>query len=153
MRLVVLALMLCVGLQGLVLSVQRGGGRLHFHAPAGLMHGDAQQGTAHAEHARWPERLDRAPIFRHKQHHDHRHPVVADHDHERGDASVVAVGDEGSGAATKQTAPGPRLHDLDGVPIRLALMPTLGVREGWAAAATPSIRSFIASLPDRPPSA
>lgn len=155
-----MALVLCVGFQGLALSVQRGGGRLHFHAPgAGAHiadeHGTVQAWTRHhndAMHAHPTEGREPAPLFRHKQEHDHHHPVVADHNHEPGDLSVVAVGDDAN-AASHKPAPVPRLHDLDGLPHWHVVALSPPVRAEWFAVAGPVMRSHIASPPDRPPCA
>lgn len=149
LRLGMLLLVCCVGLQGIAVSAQRAGGRLHHHIPVAQHagHGDGH-GASH-QHAHDFDHQDDD----HDHDHGHDHPDLADHGHELGDRSVVHVVDGDQDTSPSQPAPPLRAHDLDGLLIRVAVVPDPGGRDRWPREAALVIRSFVSSPLERPPSA
>jgi hypothetical protein len=148
------ALALCVGLQGMALSADRALGQPHYH-----QHINSLVVRAHDMHEALRQRNESlnehaaanngAP---HEHPHSHRH--LSRHAHDPGDSSAVYAdtGDHASSGSSPGSLPR-SVHDLDGL-IRIPELRTAtGVDVQWPPDNAPLFRSNITAPPLPPPRA
>ena len=154
-RLALLLLAFCIALQGLAMSTQRAGGRLHYHLAqmystggTGVdQHADAEHEQERVEHEGKPGHDEQE----HEQEQAHPHSSLAEHGHAIDLPGVVHVAQADAGSPNPHASP-PRLPDLDGLPVWPAALRAPGRVERWPETPALPIRSFVGPRLERPPS-
>ena len=155
-RLARLLLAFCIALQGLAMSTQRAGGRLHYHLAqmystggTGVdQHADTEHEQERVEHEQKPGHDEQE----HEQEQAHPHSSLAEHGHAIDQPGVVHVAQADVAGSPNPHASPPRLPDLDGLPVQWAALLAPGRVARWPEAPALLISSFDGPPLERPPS-
>ena len=155
-RLALLLLAFCIALQGLAMSTQRAGGRLHYHlaqmnstGDTGMSeHTDAEHEHERVEHEREPGHDEQED----EQEQAQPHSNLAEHGHAIDQPGVVHVAQADGGGSPNPHASPPRLPDLEAPPVWPAALLKPGRVARWPETPALLIRSFVGPPLERPPS-